>query len=136
TWLESNTLTSRLSAYLGKGLFASGLSDKVCDVLIVQIDTDVLDEDDFKNFVLRRKGLAVASPRTPSDRFDEVRRVLLEFGGFNELMDAARASHVLAPAVENTETWCVSVRDPILTGIELLRKREILVESRIPQVNR
>jgi hypothetical protein len=82
TWLEINALQSRLAAYLGKGLFDSGLSDKVCDLLIVQVDTDVLDEDDFKNFVAKRKGLVVTSPISPSDRFDEVRRVLSEFCGF------------------------------------------------------
>jgi hypothetical protein len=130
TWLEINALQSRLAAYLGKGLFDSGLSDKVCDLLIVQVDTDVLDEDDFKNFVAKRKGLVVTSPISPSDRFDEVRRVLCEFCGFNDLMEATEASHVLAPAVENTETWCVSVRDPIVKGIEFLRKRAILVEYR------
>lgn len=127
-WLDNNPLASRLSAYLGQGLFASGLSSKRCDYLIVQIDTDVLDEDDFTNFVRKRKGIAVATPVGPGDRYDEVQRVLLSFCELANLAEADENKHIVAPAVENTEAWCISVCDPDLPGVELLKKGALATE--------
>jgi hypothetical protein len=115
-------LASRLTAYLGAGLFASGLSSKKCDYLIFQIDTDVLDEDHFSNFVRNRKSIVVANPLDPADRFDEVRRVLLEFCEFTSSAEADANRHIVAPAVENTEAWCVAARDPQVADLERERK--------------
>lgn len=128
SWLVENPLATRLTAYLGAGLFASGLSKKRCDFLIVQIDTDVLDEDHFRNFVLKKKQLVVGSPVDPAGRFDEVQKALFAFCELKNEADADSNRHVVAPAVENTETWCVSARQPDVPDVEKLSKSRISAE--------
>jgi len=127
-WLESNTLAVRKAAYLGHGLFGGGLSHKKCDMIFIQIDTDVLDGDDFSNYIRKRSGNPVAQPADAGERFDEVQRVLVEACGFLDEDEAWSELHIIAPAVENTETWCVAVRDPVIPNIESLPKFDIALE--------
>lgn len=121
-WLMENPLESRRSAYLGPGLFASGLSKKKCDYLIIQIDTDVLDEDHFRNRVLKHRNLVVGAPTDPPSRFDEVQKALFVFCELKDEADSDANKHIVAPAVENTETWCVAAREPDVVDVELLKK--------------
>ena len=112
SWLQNNPLVARESAYLGAGLFGGGLAAKACDFLIVQIDSDVLDEPSFHAYVNSRSGLTVNCPTDPADRFVAVQSVLLHFCEFPDEDSGLQARHIVAPAVENTETWCVALSGP------------------------
>lgn len=46
-WLEDNPPELRVPRYFGGGLFDQDLSAKACDVVIVQMDSDILGEETF-----------------------------------------------------------------------------------------
>lgn len=122
SWLIDNPPAVRRGAYLERGLFGGSLSAKKCDLLLIQIDSDVLEEESFVNFVRKVMGAAPAASASAESAFDEVTRVLLHFSGYDSSDIAAADRNIIAPAVQNTETWCVAVRAPDEANLELLRK--------------
>lgn len=127
-WLENNPRAYRRIQYLDGGLFGNGLSGKACDCLLVQIDSDVLDGDDFANYIRRHYGIDINVAVYPSDRFDEVQKALAVAAGYQTIADAILDQHVIAPAVENTDAWCVAARDPTVIDVESRRKNAVLIE--------
>lgn len=106
-WFEQNKPADRVRRFFGGGLFDNDLDVKSCDLFLVQLDADILGEDSFGSFNLRKFQLDVLNPALPSERGDEIKRILAHWSGLTELTQADVERHVLAPAVESTETWCV-----------------------------
>ncbi|HHI69747.1 MAG TPA: hypothetical protein ENJ91_01995 [Rhodobacteraceae bacterium] len=106
-WLENNPPASRVAAYFGGGLFAGGISAQKCDILIVQLDTDILGENSFES-ALRQKGITAQNPNTPVKRGQEIERILNKLCCIDNVTVVDQQKHVLAPTVEASETWCVA----------------------------
>lgn len=106
-WLEDNDPASRVASLFGGGVFAGEPGGISCDFLIIHIDADVLDDQAFASF-MSKKGLAVSSPIDPADRADEVKRILSYFTKCDDLNETDTARHIIFPAVESTETWCIA----------------------------
>jgi hypothetical protein len=140
-WLAMNPPSSRVSAYLSAGLFAGPLSAKICDILLIQMDSDILGDEGFENFVLNNLSHAVANPSDPGGRADEIQIVLEKAAELHSCVVGDREKHVLAPSVDSTETWCLASFARQATNPELLRERDLTVqfmraleqsESRVP----
>jgi len=44
----------------------------------------------------------------PVERGREIRSIIEMAGRFNELVKVDRERHIVSPAVESTETWCIA----------------------------
>lgn len=124
-WLSENPPASRILNYFDGGLFAGTLSAKRCDILIIQMDSDILDQPSF-TATLAKKGIAVNVVTERDRRGMEVDRLLAIFSKHDELTDVDKKRHVLAPAVEASEAWCVAAYsrltpDPEMMSIQDLR---------------
>ena len=124
-WLEKNPPRSRTKTFLGGGLFGHGLSAKQCDLIVIQMDADNLSDDAFRNHMRNQYGVDVVDLGDPIERGNEVRSILETAGDFDELVKADRDRHVVAPAVESTETWCVAAFERQGQDPELLRSQDL-----------
>lgn len=106
SWLKENPPQVRVQNYFGRGIFAGG-SPKQCDALIIQMDSDIIDESGFISF-LEGEDISVTSGTTPIERGNEIERLLKIFSNVAELTGIDHDRHVLAPAVESSETWCIA----------------------------
>lgn len=106
SWLDKNPPRSRVLKYFGPGLFKTSID--TCDAILIQIDTDILDEPSFINYMNAHFSCSINVCKGAAARADEVRRVLWMAACLDELTEADQYKHVLAPAVESTENWCVA----------------------------
>ena len=56
-WLANNPPDTRIHRYFGGGLFANNLDTKQCDIFLIQIDSDILDDESFVNSVQNKHGI-------------------------------------------------------------------------------
>ena len=120
SWLEDHPPGNRIQVYFTEGLFAGGLAQEPLDGILIQMDSDILGDDSFGARVARQFDHNVANPAAAEQRAEEVRQVLSLAARLNEMTDADVLRHVLAPAVESTETWCVAAFSPHLSDLENL----------------
>lgn len=107
-WLRNNPPTSRVAKFFGGGLFAGNLGYEALDCLLVQLDTDVLENGSFRSFVRSEYGHTVTSSQAPSARAVEIINILRLAWREDEMTAADVNRHVPAPAVEATEAWCLA----------------------------
>ena len=107
-WLKNNPPKSRIVKFFEGGLFAGDLGYEALDCLLVQLDTDVLENDSFQNFVLNTYDHTVTSAKASSDRAREIINILRLAWREDEMTNADASRHVPAPAVEATEAWCLA----------------------------
>ena len=127
-WLKQNPPRARTLAYFDGGLFGSGLTAKQCDALLIQLDADNLSNESFRQRVRNSLGVAVREPTNPRDRGSAVRCIVELAGEFDELANAYRKLHVVAPSVESTETWCVGIFEQRDLDPELLQGESLCQE--------
>ena len=127
-WLERNPPSSRNKMYFGGGLFGYGLSAYQCDVIVFQMDADNLSDEAFRSHIGNQFGMDVFDSDDPIDRGHEIRSIIEVAGNFNELVEVERERHIVSPAVESTETWCVGAFRRLEEDPELLRGQELCVE--------
>lgn len=106
-WLNKNPPSARISKLFGGGLFGGELGAEPLDCLLIQLDTDALEEPGFQAYVKKTYDYSVQLAATPTDRAQEVRNIL-ELACGDDMTEADKRRHVPAPAVESTETWCVA----------------------------
>ena len=127
-WLKRNPPRSRTRAYFGEGMFSSPMSAKQCDVMIIHMDTDVLSDTSFRNWMLHYFRYTVEDSTEPVRRGSEARNILRLVGRFCDLNSNDSERHICAPSVESTETWCVAVREQLYTDPERLSGWYLLPE--------
>jgi len=126
TWLENNNAATRVKKYLGKGLFASGLSAKTVDAILIQIDSDILGEDSFENYIERKFGFKTELSQTKEERSDQIKRVLHSACQIDRLDEENKNKHILCPAVESTEAWCIVVFQETDIDVFSLRGQDLV----------
>ena len=124
-WLEQNPPDARIRTYLDGGLFDHGLSAMHCDVMLLQMDADVLSDETFRNTIRKRFDLDVDDPDDPIERGQAIQGIIEVAGDSGRLSERDRNRHIVAPAVESTETWCVAVFRNLDSDPELLRGRDL-----------
>jgi hypothetical protein len=127
-WLRNNPPKSRVDAYFGRGLFGGSLSAKRCDVMVFQMDTDILSDHRFQDWVTRNLGYEVVDSGDSMQRGSEIRSIIEIAGDFVELSVHELQRHIPAPAVESTETWCVAVFSELPGDPEQLRGQDLCRE--------
>ena len=135
-WLKTNPPEVRVKSYLGGGLFDNEMSAKRCDAIVVQMDSDILSDEPFRNRMRKCIGREVRDPETPIDRGREICTILEVVGRVSELTQVDREKHMVMAAVESTETWCIAAfsmwdDNPELLRGDVLRDRfmDVLHES-------
>ena len=141
-WLKNHPPDQRVPRFFKRGLFGGGLDTKHVDGIVVQLDSDILGNNSFGAYVKKQHGCTVANPVTAEQRADEVRRVLSLAARFLDMTKAEVSRHVLAPAVEAAETWCVAAFSSRHSDFESLSRQDLVdqfmcalekSESRIPK---
>ncbi|MEQ1538498.1 MAG: hypothetical protein ABL928_06195 [Sphingorhabdus sp.] len=107
-WLKKNPPATRIQSYFGGGLFGGSLATEPFDCLLIQIDSDILGDAAFAKFVSDNYGIILNNPQTPDQRASAIRCILQNASQFQDMTSADVARHLLAPAVESTEAWCVA----------------------------
>ena len=107
-WLENNPPRSRVSTYFN-GLFSGESSAKRCDAILLHLDSDLVSKKSFREFMLSKHGLQVNDSTEPKSRGEQIVMAIKTIGDFSQLAASDSQRHVLAPAVESTETWCIGV---------------------------
>lgn len=107
-WLKNNPPAARITKFFGGGLFGGQLGIDPLDCLLVQLDTDVLEDGSFQQFVHEEYGYVVNAPGDPNARALEITNILKLAWLDAELSEVDANRHVPAPAFEATETWCLA----------------------------
>lgn len=105
-WLDKNPPQAR-EVFFGGGLFAGMGAKANLDVLLMQLDTDVLPEASFTNFV-KGRGLTVSKAATVAEKSAEISRLLNIFARMPDVKDHLTARHIPVPIAEASEAWCVA----------------------------
>ncbi len=108
SWLKNHPPKNRIQQFFSEWLFGGKLSQESLDGILVQLDSDILGNGSFGDYVKEQYGYAVANPTPARQRAEEVRNVLSKATRLEEMTEADVLRHVLTPAVESTETWCVA----------------------------
>lgn len=123
-WLRNNPPQQRIIEFL-RGAFGSGMSANTCDVILIQMDSDILDEESFRTHMERQYQFIIPDVHEPDARGARVKEILELWSRIGELTAVDRDRHVFAPAVESTEAWCVAADHTQQTEIERLRGAEL-----------
>ena len=124
-WLQHNPPSSRTKTYFDDGLFGGGLSAKTCDVMVFQMDADILPDSHFQDWIRRNLTRDVVNSDDPIERGKEIRTIIEIVGEFGDLSPRHLDGHMVAPAVESTETWCIAAFRRTSSNPELLRGQEL-----------
>lgn len=106
-WLEQNPPLARIKRFFEGGLLDADLNARSCDIILVHFDTDLLNDEAFRVH-MTRMGIDVKEFLDPEHRAREIKRILWLLARLDELTQVDTLRHVLAPAVEASEAWCVA----------------------------
>lgn len=123
-WLVNNG-PERRRPYFQAGLFANSERLANIDVLVLHLDTDILPEISFKNFV-GNYGLVVGTPTAVPDKAKVISTILEHFAKFSELTDLEKMAHVPAPIAESSEAWCVAADEGFEGNPEMLSGQRLI----------
>ena len=73
-------------------------------------------------------GMEIIDSDDPVERGREIRSIIEMAGRFDELAKVDRKRHIVSPAVESTETWCIAAFRRIEVDPELLKGQELCDE--------
>lgn len=105
-WLINNTIEHRIAAHIrGNSLFEGDDTEKV-DAFLFQLDTDIIGETAFEEF-LRGRGFVPPAGATPADRASAIEVLLKTISLYDAQTCAQKLLHIYAPIVESSETWIV-----------------------------
>ena len=130
-WLDRNNPDYRIKNYFGGGVFEKPNDKPPLDAILIQLDSDILGELSFTNHVSNAYDLVVGNPGNAQERADEIRRVIRSAAKFDDMAEHDVELHVLAPAVESTEAWCVAAFTTPTPNCELLKGQHLKDEFMI-----
>jgi len=143
-WLEKYPPETRVQMFFSGGLFGGNLAADTLDAIIIHLDTDILDDASFCTYAVKKLGCDVSSSQNPDERAGQIKLVLAKALQIEKMTDADVSKHVIIPAVESTEAWCVAAFNSLPINAELLRGLDLTnafmraleaSESKAPQEN-
>ncbi len=127
-WLKDHPPDTRVQQFFTEGLFGGELAQEPLDGILVQLDSDILGNNSFDAYISKQYGHTVSNPAAAEHRAEEIHTVLSLAARSQEMTEADVSRHVLAPAVEATETWCVAAFSPHHSDFESLAGQELVNE--------
>jgi hypothetical protein len=123
-WLEKYPPKLRMTQFLGGGLFGGGLSGNTCDLILIQLDSDIIGEEGF-NKKIERSGHEVKLPDEPSERASYLKSIIEHFANFSDMTPEERRKHFPFPAIESTETWCIAAHSECVDNPERYKVEDL-----------
>lgn len=125
-WLSKNPSNVRINKYFGGGIFGGDLATEPLDVILIHLDADVVEDNSFKKYVEKNYEFKFGPCLTAGDRGGIISTVLNMAADVDALSLADRRRHLVATAVESTETWCVAAYSPEQQDWESLRGNDLV----------
>lgn len=126
SWLENNPPIAREPLF-GRGLFANSKKLSRLDLILIHLDTDILPEQSFLNF-LKNKNYNIENPTNPAERGAEIAKLIAYFANLDQCTDGIAAKHIAAPIAESSEAWCIAV-DPKFKGLAEELSGQALIDA-------
>jgi len=124
-WFVDNKPEWRPLTYFDKGLFGEA-SEFACDILLIQMDADILDEPTFQKHMKNNYQMSFNDCHTPELRGRHVLNILRKWADMDQLEPEYHHRHIFAPAVESSETWCVAAFDHTYPTPETLKSQDLI----------
>lgn len=126
TWLTNIEPEARARKHF-KGLFSGSLDAKKCDVILIHLDADIVDDPAFRKLAAKDETVMALDLNKPEARGSFIGASIRLWAGIESLCNADRSRHVIAPAVECIEAWCIAACKslPEDEDVELLRGAEL-----------
>jgi len=126
TWLTNIEPEVRARKYF-KGLFSGNLDAKKCDIILIHLDADIINDPAFRKLAAKDETVKALDLGKPEARGRFIGASIHLWAGMKSLCNADRSRHVIAPAVECIETWCIAACKffPDDEDVELLREAEL-----------
>lgn len=125
-WLKRNPPETRIAKYFNGGLFAGELATTPLDALVFHLDADIVDDELFRGYVKKTYEHEVALHNQPAERAGSIKQVLRLAADLENLTQTDVQKHVLAVAVEATESWCVAAFHAQPGEYEVLRGQALI----------
>ena len=125
-WLDYYNPAYRIQKHFKGGLLEKHLGGPRFDAILIQLDSDILGDQSFTNYVRNAYGLTVGNPDDAQERADEIRKVIRRAAKFDTMTDHDIKLHVIAPAVESTESWCVAAFTAPTQNCEILKGQDLI----------
>lgn len=126
SWLDNNPPDARQSLF-GRGLFANFKSLSGLDCILIHLDTDILSEASFLNF-LKKRNYNICISTCLGKRSSELSRLIAHFANLDQCSTDIAAKHIAAPIAESSEAWCIAV-DPEFKGLAEELSGQALVDA-------
>lgn len=114
TWLDQNPPKAR-EQFFGRGLFANSKKLSGLDSIVIHLDTDIIPEISFLNF-LKTRNFQIEPAITLEQKSTEVSRLIFHFANLDKCSPEQVKKHIAAPIAESSEAWCVAI-DPEFSGV-------------------
>lgn len=124
TWLQDNQPKVR-EKFFGRGLFAHSSTFSRMDSIIIHLDTDILPEPSFVNF-LRTRSFELGPLNTLDEKSAEIARSIVHFSLLDQCDEGFAKKHIAAPIAESSEAWCVAVDLEFVGNAELLSGQALI----------
>ena len=105
-WLLNNPPASR-NKFFARGLFSLSKEKTDIDVILMHLDTDVLMDVGFLNYV-QKHGCILNPVTTTKDKSIEISKILSVFSDVNGVQVSLKSKYIYAPIAESSESWCIS----------------------------
>lgn len=126
TWLDKNPPKAREQLF-GRGLFANSKKLSGLDSIVIHLDTDIIPEISFLNF-LKIRNYLIKQAVTLEQKSVEVSRLIFHFSHLDECSAEHAKKHIAAPIAESSEAWCVAI-DPEFLGVAESLSGENLINA-------
>ncbi|WP_313291334.1 hypothetical protein [Rhizobium rhizoryzae] len=127
-WLAQTTATLRVRRYFSGGLFDDDLDTKSCDLIVVQMDCDHLNDTSFVSFNAEKYGLANSIGQSAQGLYSFAVQVLERWCDLASLTQADVKRHIMIPAHLSTESWCIAAFKRNSDDPDLLTSSELVSE--------
>ena len=125
-WLIRNPPEARIQEFFKGGLFAGENAQPPFDCLLIHLDTDILGDKSFENFIAKNFGYHTKTPKGPVDRAREISDILKLAWRDQNMTKVDKERHVPAVSVESTENWCVAAYSAKPCNFELLSGQDLV----------
>jgi hypothetical protein len=126
SWLENNPPSAREPLF-GRGLFANSKKLSDLDSILIHLDTDILPDQSFLNF-LRIRNFNIGISMNLNERGSELSRLISHFANLDQCAEDIAAKHIAAPIAESSEAWCIAV-DPEFKGLAEELSGQALIDA-------
>lgn len=107
-WLERNDHHLRVQRFFKGGLFGGALGEEALDAIVIQLDTDVLADSGFRQYVKKKFNLDIVNVQNSAGKAHVLTNIIELAACIESLAMADAQRHVPFPAVNSTEAWCVA----------------------------